>query len=96
MGDLSLSEKRAHAGRLGGIQRAINDAADPARATERARQAFLATFGTRHQCSLGCDVTIPEGLDDAARERAARLAQRAHFERMAWNRHHPLIHVVKR
>jgi hypothetical protein len=83
---VTLSEKRRYAGRLGGIQKAINTASDPAASTARARAAFLATFGTRHVCSLGCDVTIPEGISAAAREKAARLAQTAHFARMAHQR----------
>jgi len=84
----TLREKRQYAGRLGGIAKALNAAADPARQTEAARASFLATFGTRHTCSLGCDVTISPGLSDEARERAARLAQTAHFSRMAWKKAH--------
>ena len=86
MDGLTLREKRQYAGRLGGIAKAINTAADPSAATEQARVKFLADFGERHQCALGCDVTIPADLPDAARERAARLAQRAHFQRMVWKR----------
>jgi hypothetical protein len=83
---LTLHEKRARAGRLGGLQKAINRAADPASMTEQAREAFLATFGTRHVCSLGCDVTISPDLGEVARTLAARRAQRAHFLRMVEKR----------
>ncbi len=95
-GELTLSEKRAYAGRLGGIQRAINAAADPAASTAKAHAAFMAEFGTRHICALGCDVTLPDDLSDKARERAARLAQKAHFTRMALRRHHPPLRVIER
>jgi len=82
-----LRVKRAYAGRLGGIQKAINTAGDPAAATARARAQFLARFGYgTHRCSLGCNSIIPADLDDVSRMRAARLAQRAHFARMVHKR----------
>lgn len=82
MTDLTLSEKRAIAGSLGGMQRAINSAGDLAGMTAKARAAFLAQFGASHHCSLGCHVEIDPALPDEARERAALLAKRAHFKRM--------------
>lgn len=87
MDALTLSEKRARAGRLGGLQRAINAAADPAASTEKARAAFLARFETGHRCALGCDnPPIPPTLSEDARYAVARLAQQAHFIRMTARR----------
>jgi hypothetical protein len=50
--------------------------------TEKARAAFLASFGVRHYCALGCRVDIDQTMPEEARMRAARLAQQAHFRRM--------------
>ena len=86
MAGMTLREKRQHAGRLGGLTKALNSIADPAAATQMAREAFMREFGSRHSCSLGCDVTIPPDLSHEARERAARLARSIHYTRLVGRR----------
>ncbi len=88
MDGLTLREKRQYAGSLGGMQKALNSIADPAAATQQARDEFMREFGTgMHECSLGCKANpFPPELSPAAREKAAQIARRMHFRRLVGRR----------